>query len=41
MSRLKEKTSKVEKVPVFGGVSGTIVGVEKMHVGGAPLIAPE
>ena len=40
MSRLKKKTPKVEKVPGFGGVSGIIVGVEKMHVSGAQLIAP-
>ena len=39
MSRLKK--AKVEKGPGFGCMSGTTVGDEKMHVGGAQLIAPE
>ena len=38
---VEKKTPEVEKVPGLGGGSGAIVGVEKMHVSGAQLLAPE
>ena len=39
--RLKKKHPKLKKFPVGWGISGTAVGVEKMHVSGAKLVALE